>query len=49
LKELRNDLAHAKDYAATQAKLTRFLELLGRAQHWIERVPTLASQCGQAK
>jgi len=42
IQELRNDIAHSKDYGKTEADLDRFLERLALTSRWIRRVSRLA-------
>ncbi len=42
-KELRNQLAHAADYARDEQRLIRFVQLLEIARGWIRELDTLSA------
>jgi hypothetical protein len=42
IQELRNDIAHSKDYGKTEPDIDRFLERLALTSKWIRRVSRLA-------
>jgi len=42
IEELRNAVAHARDYARTFDDLRKFIERMSLARNWINRLPKLA-------